>query len=289
MIALTLAALAGSTPPPIISLGSGGEQSPRILVAQPGEVRCGGALVRPIRAERPLPVEVAYYPESQSPRLSLRLNFRIDADGRPLSISQPASATTLGGQTRDLVPAFATWRFRPGAAREDCEVTFAAEIVPAAAAPLPDIHRLLILGQASRRFRDAVAERVQGAGSTCFDPPPAVRQRVYPAFEQIPLATGTATYSLVGFDIDASGRPINVRTADSHGNAELDRQSTDAVRRSRFAPGARQGCTYPYWRRSTETIAAPPIPDKATFRRAGDTCSPDGARWAQLPQLVFPS
>lgn len=288
MIALSLVAVAGATPPPIIAFGPGGEQSPRILMAQPGEVRCGGALVRPLRAERPLPIEVSYYPESQAPQLTLRLNFRIDASGRPLSISQPVSATTLAGQVRDLVPAFAAWRFSPGAARESCAVTFAAEVVPAASAPLAAIRRLLILGQASARFREAVAARVQGAGSTCFNPPPAVRQRVYPAFEQIAQAPGTASYSLTSFDIDASGRPTNVRLADSDGNPQLDRQSVDAVRRSRFAPEARQGCSYPYWRRATETIAAPLIPDLERYRRPGDTCRPEGAQWAHLPELVFP-
>lgn len=289
MIPVLLAAALAQSQPPIAQPIVIGQQPPRILSLRPGEARCGEAPQRPVHAETVTPVGVTYFPENlTADALTVRLTFKIDRAGRPVSISQAADNPLAASQARDLVPAFSVWRFAPGAAREDCEISFEAQVRSFASAPLPDIHRMLILGRSSPAIRSAAARRVQPASSTCFNPPPIVRQRTYPAFERIPQAPGTAAYSLVAFDIDASGRPINLSLADSTGNTELDRQSLDAIRRSRFAPEAKRGCNYPYWRRGDTPVAAPPVPEVAAFRRPDATCSEKGATWVQLPKLVFP-
>lgn len=277
------------TPPPIISLH--GDPAPSsVLVLRAGEARCDGEVERPHLTEPPLPVELGFIPPAwRAEPPQVRLTFRIDADGRPLSISEGGPFLPLQAQLRDLVPAFSLWRFAPGRQKRDCEIIFTGTVYSVAATPLTDLHRLVILGQPSSGFRSTLRDRLTPPGSTCFNPGPAVRQRNYPAFEQIPQVPGTASYALVGFDIDARGRPTNLRLADSGGNAALARQSLDAVRRSRFAPGARRGCTYPYWRRSQEVIAAPPVPESAAYRTADSTCPETGSAWAQLPRLVFPA
>jgi TonB family protein len=112
--------------------------------------------------------------------------------------------------------------------------------------------------------------------------------RAFPAFEKIPQAHGTLSHSVVGFDIDAGGKPRSVRLVDTSGNAELDRQSLDAVARSSFAPGARTGCTYPYYRRQAEPLKAPDAPPSASFRPEGSTCPEELGKWASIPRLEFP-
>ncbi len=267
------------TPPP-----------PQLLLLRAGEARCNGRVERPVLAEQPSPEIVTSGPFAVSSGQTLRLTFRIDQSGRPLSISEPAGANPwIVASARDALPAFAGWRFAPGAERTDCEISFGVDFVPVADASLSDLHRLLTLGQTSGAPRRAAWERALPPGSTCFSPGPSVRSQAFPAWETIPQAPGTASYSLVGFDIDARGRPIHLRIADSSGNAELDRQSLDAVRQSRFAPEARRGCTFPYWRRPTEPVAAPAMPEEEALRAPDANCPRDGQPWAQQPQQVFPS
>ena len=267
-------------------------QPRRLMILRPGEARCGGQAVRPTRTDRPLPIELNALPQNGATVApAYRLTFRIDSSGRPLSINDPLSAQPdvyIPANTRDLVPAFSAWRFEPGQPRRDCELMFNREILAVDAAPVAELHRLFILGQPSVAFRSQARSRVVPAGSTCFDPSPGVRRRVYPAFDEIPQAPGTAAYSVIAYDIDADGTPINVRLQESGGNAELDRQGVDAIRRSRFAPGARQGCNHPFWVRSDEPLAAPAPPDLARYRSAAATCPAEGAQWAQAPRLEFP-
>ena len=278
-----------SAPPPIV-MNQVGAAPPHLLLLRPGEARCGGRVEQPAFVEQPSPDLVTNGPISASTGQALRMTFRIDRTGRPLSISEPTGANPwVVATARDALPAFAGWRFAPGAERTDCEVSFGVEFVPVAEASQADLHRLLILGQASGAPRRVAWERVQPAGSTCFTPAPGVRLQAFPDWDTIAQPPGTASYSLVGFDIDARGQPTNVRIAGSSGNAALDRQSIDAVRQSRFAPEARRGCTFPYWRRPTQPVEAPPLPDEAALRPADANCPPSGEPWAQPPQQIFPS
>lgn len=279
---------AAPAPPAPVIVSQAPDQLPRLLLVRPGEARCGGEVQRPRLAEPPLPAAINYAPPGVPAQLTIRLGFRIDPSGRPLSIRDAADAPWITSQVGDLVPAFAAWRFAPGAPRGECEVVFTAELVPVAAAPVSDLHRLLILGQARGPARQAAWDRVRPPGSTCFDPGPRMRQQVFPAFEKIEQAPGTAAYSLIGFDIDAGGRPTNVRLADSSGNSALDRQSLDAIRRSRFAPEARAGCTYPYWRRGSGEIAAPPPPPEQSYRRADASCPEGAVTFTHVPTASFP-
>lgn len=277
-----------SAPPPIV-MNQVGAAPPHLLLLRPGEARCGGRVEQPAFVEQPSPELVTSGPFAVSSGQALRLTFRIDRSGRPLSISEPTGANAwVIASARDALPAFATWRFASGVERTDCEVSFGVEFVPVAEASLSDLHRVLILGQASGAPRQAAWNRTLPAESTCFSPGPGVRMQAFPDWETIPQPPGTASYSLVGFDIDRRGRPTNVRTADSSGNTTLDRQSLDAVRRSRFAPEVRRGCTFPYWRRPTQPVAAPPMPAEDTFRSPDATCRRHSEPWASQPQQVFP-
>jgi outer membrane biosynthesis protein TonB len=132
----------------------------------------------------------------------------------------------------------------------------------------------------------AVWARTRPAGSTCFDPVPPVRTRVFPVFEDLPKQPGRQSWSMVGFDIDQSGKPIHVKPVTGNGNAALDAASLKAVAQSRFAPGVRKGCQYPY-RLNAATLPPPPIPADTNFKPVGSTC-PWRSEWAVAPTLTYP-
>jgi len=300
-LALLLATLAAAVPPPP-PIGMGTSSPPivttsgplpgslRIVTFDPGTARCGGEEQRPVLAELPFPAGTMIYREEAAPA-PIRIRFSIDQEGRPLGIT-PTQPVPLVG--RDVAPALAAWRFEPGAARQDCEISFTLRSQAVEDADPALLHRYLALVHPRQPgFNAAVGraafERTRLPGSTCFDPTPAVRQRVYPAFETIPQPLGTSSYTFLGFDIDARGRPTNARVLSSSGNEALDRQSLDAVSRSRFAPDARQGCSYFYYRTSSDAMEAPPPPAPEAFGGSGPGCPSEGAKWAEMPPLVFPT
>lgn len=239
------------------------------------EMLCGGEPIRPVQPPEPYPA--VDWRENGG---DVRLAFRIDATGRPLGIEGGGGF----GDASDLAPALAASRFAAGEERRDCTVEFSATRTPIAEAPVSDsmAYTIFPLGQPSR----AVWDRVRQADTTCVAPPPALRNRAYPDFDAIPQPPGTTSWSMVGHDIDARGRPTNVRVVAGAGNAALDRASIDAVEASRFGPDARTGCLYPYWRRGP-VLPAPPAPEAASMRPSGSTCPAD-VQWARKPALSFP-
>lgn len=252
----------------------------------PGEVMCEGSAVRPVFA--PAPLLSGMYSNAMTPPAPVRIKFRIDADGRALGIGQPQGSTGFYGGTSDLAPTLATWRFAPGRAQAGCSITFTPRLTSVADAPPALLHRFFALPHEGSVVDRQVSQRILAGAASCFRPkPPAVRNRAFPAFEDIAQPPGTSSYAMVGFDIDASGKPVRTRILSSDGNAALDAASVKAVQGSRFAPGARTGCNYPYHRRQNTPIAAPAAPDKDMFRKPGSTCNEQG-NWALPPRLTFP-
>lgn len=275
-------------PPPIVTVHNDRENAPNLAVFRPGEARCGGAVQRAVHLEQPRPTAVPFPPGVPQSPVSIR--FRLDSTGRPLGLTLVPPGPP-GLDATDLLPALAVSRFAPGTERGDCEIVVDVEILPVSDAPPPVLHQYLVLGANRSPWAASAAraafERTIPAASDCFRPSPNVRLRAYPAFETIPQAPGTTSYAALAFDIDAEGRPVNARVTDSSGNRELDRQSLEALSQSRFQPGARRGCTYPYWRRGDTNQNAPELPASAAFRQEDADC-PEDRRLANLPPLQFP-
>ena len=275
-------------PPPIVSIDSHREREPSLSVLRLGEARCDGTVQRAVHLEQPRPTALPFPPGVPQRPVSVR--FRLDDTGRPLGLTLVPPGPP-GVDATDLLPALAVSRFAPGAERRDCEILVDVEVSRVSAAPLPLLHQYLVLGANRSPWAASVSrtafDRTIPPASDCFRPAPYVRLRAYPAFETIAQAPGTMSYSMTAFDIDAAGRPVNVRVTDSSGNAELDRQALEAVSQSRFQPGARRGCTYPYWRRGEETVSAPEPPAHAALRPEDADC-PEDRRLANLPPLQFP-
>jgi TonB family protein len=298
-ILLALAALAGPPPPrvvvaplPPLIVTVDGDMPATVVSFRPGIARCDGGEEALQFTELPLPV-IAAGGDDSGPPAPVRIGFRIDAEGRPLGIKEVPrtgrSAFYYG--SADLLPALAASRFRRGPERSGCIIAYDVQAASVAQADLATLYRMVALQvpSGSPVFRRTVFDRTKPPGSNCFDDPSVnVRLRAYPAFEEIPQAPGTVSYSFLAFDLDSSGRPRNARVLGSAGNAELDRQSLEAVRESRFSPVARQGCTYTYWRRPTEPLRAPELTEIERFRPEGSNCPKEQIPWAYLPPLNFP-
>lgn len=221
-----------------------------------------------------------------SPRRTLTLDFRIDEDGRPLSIAR----RTVGGfvyvpDAEDVVPAFAASRFAPGAARMRCTATFTADLTPIAAAPIEDVMAYSVFP--ATRPTAAIWDRLKTPGADCTDPAPDVLLRAFPAFRTMPDQPGYRTWSMTAYDLDRSGRPRNVRTIGGSGTPALDRASREAVARSRFERGARTGCFYPYYKNAA-ILPAPAAPTEDEMRPVGATCPHDHG-WNQAPAFRYPT
>ncbi|WP_333571372.1 TonB family protein [Sphingomonas sp.] len=284
-------ASAQELPPPIPGSGQP-RPAPTLLLIAPtaGEARCDDGPVALARREAPFPTGV--YGNGNAP-LPITLTFQIDPQGRPFGIKRADAGEwnpkRLYFPEGDVIPAFAASRFAPGA-RNNCTIRFEPQPVAAGEAPPLVAMRYVVAPHTRLPGERTVFRRFHPADTNCIGTDtPRVRLRAYPAFENIAVAPGSWTYAMAAFDINAKGKPVNVRIIGSDGNAALDRASVRAVEQSRFAPEARHGCTYPYYRRSEETIAAPTPPDKASFRPADARCSDGETGWTSMPKLQFPA
>lgn len=244
-----------------------------------GEVTCDGA--RQGFASAPVPFSAMTWGTLNQDR-PVSFTFRIDADGRPTDIARDGTAYVQNADS--LAPALAASRFVAGAARQGCSIAFTALRTPVDRAPDEALaaYAMFPAGQP----QNAVWDRLKPAGTTCFDPPAEALLRAYPAYKTIPQAPGTRGWTFVGYDIDAAGRPVHVRTDLTSGNAALDAAGRKAMAASRFEKGARTGCRYPFWRRG-DPMTPPVSPDKMTFVVTGATCPRDFA-WATRPPLRYP-
>ncbi len=225
---------------------------------------------------------IGWVGSDNAPPKPVTIDFAIDDDGRPHAIKRSSTAFSLFSD--DLEPALATARFRPGMPAKQCRIIYDATAASFDSAPVDALIDYSIF-PGFQRLPKAGFDHVKPAGADCFDPAPEVRARIFPDFQAIPQAPGTRSWSMIGFDIDARGRPTNVGVYRTTGNIALDRASLKAVAASRFEPGVRHGCLYPYWR-TAPPLPAPPIP--ADLPREGDGGCPTPSDWKSKPVLAFP-
>ncbi len=273
------ASSAAYIPPPIVSTQPMG--AARTLFAWiPGTVACDGMTVAPVAMRRPL-TSLAWSGADGTRTVTYR--FRIDAAGRPLSIARDVGGYNI--QTEDIAPSLAASRFPAGVARADCAITYTTRSTPLAEAPVADLMSYSITPMTGALPR-AGWDRIMPVGTSCrTDPPPRILLRAYPDFLAFPPTPGVRGWSMVGYDLNARGRPIRVRTVGGTGNPALDTASVKAVAASRFTPGARAGCLYPYWQ-NPATIAAPPLPDRVGTVDTANRC-PAGD-WSYRPAPIYP-
>lgn len=258
-------------PPPIATATT------QVETWQVGAITCDGAPVAIVRAPAPAGA-VGYGVPGRTQRVQYR--FTIDATGRPLDVAADRTDWVPFGD--DLAPALAAARFAP-AARTGCAVAFTSREQPLALVPPPELFALVALAAGTPSA--ALRERIDAMGD-CGRPYPTLSVRVFPDYPSLPKLPGAPSWTVTRFDISGAGRPVNIMTVGGIGNAALDRAATDALRRSRFRPGARHGCLWPT-RIPGETLLAPPAPTEAAFRPAGATC-PARLPFDRYPTLTYP-
>lgn len=246
----------------------------------PGDVRCAGAAVSPITLRRPY--STLRYPNAAIPTPPVTLSFDIDDSGRPLSIDRVDG--TSGYLSADLPAAFAASRFPANAPRKGCTIGYQPTPTPIAEVPIEDLYSYSLTPQGGR-LPEAGWDRIRAAGDCTKDPrlQPLVTRA--PDLRTLPGTPGVPDWAMLLHDVDAGGRPTNVRVVSTTGNAALDTAAIRAMREWRFAGGPRTGCANPF-RRNAAVLPAPPIP--ADLPKQDDATCPPGRDWAQPPRLVFP-
>ncbi len=273
-----LALLLATVATPLAPVVPNPQQQQQLLRWQVASVRCGDRAVTPIAAPRPLS-GLAWGTIDPTP---VTFRFRIDATGRALSIAQAPTRYVPAGD--DLAPALAAARFAPGEALGDCTITFRAQAVPFADADPVEL-MAYTLDPISGRLPRPGWDRIMPAGSNCLRPPyPKPLLRAYPDFDRIAGVPGERSWSMTGYDVNAKGRPVGVRTVAGTGNAPLDAAARKAMAASRFTAGARTGCLMPE-SRAAAPLAAPVAPEEASFG-AKPNCP--AAPWVQPPSLTYP-
>jgi TonB family protein len=257
---------------------------PELMIWRPGEVRCGGQPVAAVAMARPF---IGFSTEPRREAIEERFRFRIDADGRPLSIVQDGMSPWSRGVADSLGALLAVSRFAAGPTRSDCTIAFVVHPAPIDTAAAGDLMAYTML-PFGIRLPPAAWKRMASAGSTCLDTPrPAPLLRAFPDFDALPGTAGVRDWSMVGYDLDAKGRPANVRIVEGTGNRALDAASVEALHGSRFTGGARTGCLYPFWRKAAP-MPAPASPDRTSLRPEGANCLGDRP-WAVKPRLFYPT
>ncbi|RDE05366.1 TonB family protein [Sphingomonas aracearum] len=252
---------------------------PALAIWRAGAVHCGGNPVAAVRAPNPLP---AFSWTTQSNSKPVRFTFRVDAGGRPLGIK--AAPDALLYEAPDLAPALAASRFAP-AARQDCTVQFDVTRQPIAEAPVELAMAYTVFPTNSVRL-PAIWDRVRPEGATCTKTRLQVLNRAFPDFRSLPGEQGRPLWSMVAFDIDRSGKPVNVRTAAGSRSTPLDAASRRAVSQSRFGREARTGCLYPYWK-VADPMPAPEMPARDMFPTNSPVCEAV-APGVRPPRLAYP-
>ncbi|MFN3620982.1 MAG: TonB family protein [Sphingorhabdus sp.] len=270
------------SPPPIVETISNKEfttRRPTVVALKPLSGRCSDGPLDVSRVEAPM-AELLWTTGSNLDQ-SVSMRFRIDETGRVLGLKRDSTGFGLNA---DLTPSLAASRFGPGAPRNECSIIYQPKKSSIADADLHDLIGFSIFAQ--QRAPKEVFDRISPVTSDCNVQRPAVLLRAYPDFQKIPATTGRPDWSMVKFDIDDSGKPVRLATYGTTGNRSLDKFSTDAVAKTRFAKGAKTGCLYPYWRRGG-TLASPDSKELAAYRKPDSNCL-QTVEWKYQPALVYP-
>jgi TonB family protein len=150
------------------------------------------------------------------------------------------------------------------------------------------LNRMQIPGSGGDSLVRQAFARLQLPGSTCAtDPVP--REPIVPLTRAIPEVPGGISYSFFSYDVDGSGRPVNIRLLSSSGNRALDLQGDIALGRARFPAQPRSGCLYYFYRYSIERVPPPPVPATADLQPPATRCEDEvRRRVAQLFRMRFP-
>lgn len=255
-------------------------------IAEPGEVRCSGKVIRPVTLVRPEPTTTQWQPTQ------LVVKFRIDANGRAYSIqpqfksAKAEQAYNTAAPAIDLEPSLAGSQFQTGAPQTACEVIYASHSVEAAKASMQDKFLWATSAEGSRGDEADLTEMLVG-NSTCNR---QIYPRVvhFPPFDEMLSRPGLNGKVLLIFDVDGSGVPINTRIGASTADAEAAAASLEALGKSRFAPKALTACLKIDHQTNNDVIPPPPMFEAAALRPEDSDCLENGNHYLMVSDVPYP-
>lgn len=163
----------------------------------------------------------------------------------PVGVVVTPRAPSIPLRADQLEASVATWRASPGSERRTgCRFELHPEAVRLAAASRED---LLDLGHDPGALRAALGIVKDRAvhDRNCNARRPA--NLAFPDAARLPPgAPGRTTWAVLSYDLDASGRPTNLRTVRSSGDRALSEAWGEALAGSRYHPGRpAEGCLLP--------------------------------------------
>lgn len=221
--------------PPVITTSTRVEQRERALLAWlPGEVRCGGEIVAAQPMRRPLTSVVWRISSEQG---ALAFTFGIDRSGRTINIRlAPGSTLSNRRLIREIGPSLAATTFPSNNPFSECVINYAPRVTPLKDTPVADLVSYSVNPVSGRLPREGWS-RISGDGDCGEQPTPAVKTRAHPAFRSLPATPGVKDWVMIGYDLDESGRPVNIDLIYGTGNEGLARAGKEAVAGSEFYDG----------------------------------------------------
>lgn len=255
----------------------------RLVTWQASDVVCGAETVKPVRMEVPAAV-IVRGAEAIEPAEPI-YRFRIDAHGRPLSIrADDASVFYMRTASDDFEPALAGSLFPTAQGKASCTVRYAAHTTPLRDATA---QQLLAIPPDGDLTFDEFSEVLRRPEDTCATLP-TPRNLAYPAFDQLPDMMGHLGGALVRYDVDASGATTGIELLASNAPAEATPIVLQALRDSRYAPGAKHGCLAGYRIPPRETLKPPPSPQDDPFLDPKHRCPRAGSKLVHVEDVPFP-
>ncbi|WP_267387007.1 energy transducer TonB [Sphingomonas sp. GC_Shp_3] len=199
-----------------------------------------------------------------APPPTYQFDFAIDGQGRARTIRRDATPPpAYYFDASDLAPSLAASHFPAGAPHDRCSIRYKASFDPIETAAISDLYELASRPEPAGNA-PSLYERVRPAGSTCPREPGQYRRLNLPAFERMRPISGDPAWVFFAFDVDARGKPADVRVLGTSGDAELDAAGRHALLANRYVPGpGYRGCTYHFHLSDVTEHPAPDLPADA--------------------------
>jgi len=256
-----------SAPPPTVRCREG-EAVLRSGSAPPPTVSPVRRPVPPV-ADADGPVAPAVAPQRPG---SVTHTFDVTAEGRVAGLRRaPEPHSSYDTEDHPIQAAIVAWSFAPGRAFTGCRHTTERLGTPLESADRPLLLQLMAETRPGVGRREVWRRALPPEGDCLRGKRPEPRLLAYPATDRIPSEAGRPHWVWLDYDLNAAGRPVGARVAASSGNRALEAEALRALNASRFAPGARRGCSRNFGRTPSD-LPAPERPNISTFARPGDTC-----------------
>ncbi|MGB7418810.1 MAG: TonB family protein [Erythrobacter sp.] len=255
---------------------------PHMAVWRPGPVLCSDG--RYFSSDSFPPSIPASVGEAEDPSPDATFAFTLTNEGRALSIAMIEDGKRRS-HTLDIAPTIAAGSFGPSPSDTQCEVNFSQAVFPVGRAEPQD---LVLLGAYDPQAPGAsLAWTIRTRGDCLFAPIPRPVNDVQPDFAALSQTPGAANWTVVTFDLDEEGIPVDIAILASSGAEDLDRAVLETTAQSRLSESDRTGCIRTVGT-AADVIGAPVQPELGFFGPIPEACDADNLLSEEL-LLEYPA